>query len=462
MSAQGEPEKARSLLEESLAIGRELKDGFWIANCLRNLGHIAFWAGDYSAAACLWEATLEAYQQSGYKPAIGLALFLLGEVARRQSNEVRARAFYNDALAIARSSPAADDWLASALDALGRAASDSDNADEARRCFHESLAIRRKLGAKNNIASTLKKIGDLARVEGDSEQANRSYAECLELARESEDREALARLLGELGKVALDQFDDVKALGFWSEQMTIHRDLEAKAGIASSLSNFALVAHYQGRFEEAFSLFEEAGTICGTLGYTPGIAHSLRGCATVEHAQGGIENARALSEQSLAMFRRVTAAGGLSDGYSAGIDDVGYASQCVARAACAQGDIQAARAALNESAQIFRQTRDKRGIAECLAGFAKVARAENDATRAARLFGAAESLHKIVGPRLSPVDHHDHARVVAEVRSALGEGAFAAAWAEGRAMTWGQAIAYSSGESETAAGKGSLPTPPNL
>ena len=113
-------------------------------------------------------------------------------------------------------------------------------------------------------------------------------------------------------------------------------------------------------------------------------------------------------------------------------------------AVCRQAD--AARAALNESAQVFRQTRDERGIAECLAGFAKVARAENDAERAARLFGAAESLHKIVGPRLSPVDHHDHARVVAEARSALGEEASAAAWAEGRAMTWGQAVAYALGE----------------
>ena len=78
-----------------------------------------------------------------------------------------------------------------------------------------------------------------------------------------------------------------------------------------------------------------------------------------------------------------------------------------------------------------------------------MARAENDTNRAARLFGAAESLHKIVGPRLSPVDHHDHARVVAEVRSTLGEDAFAAAWAEGRAMTWGQAVAYALRESET-------------
>lgn len=341
-----------------------------------------------------------------------------------------------------------DDFLAQALTFFGWLALDSDHADEARRCYDESMAIRRKLGVKKDIAWTLKLFGDLARAEGDIEHANRFYAECLQLTRESDDREALARLLGVLGNLALDQSDYVKALGFWDEQMTIHQELEAKPGIAWSLSNLGLLAHYQGRHAEASSLFEEARTAFRTLGYMPGVARSLRGCASVKHAQGDIENARVLSEQSMAMFRLVTAAEGNGAGYSAGIRDVAYASQCVARSACAQGDIQAARAALNESAQIFRQTRDKRGIAECLAGFAKVARAENDAERAARLFGAAESLHKVVGPRLSPVDHHDHARVVAEVRSALSGKAFAAAWAEGRALTWKQAVAYALGEAE--------------
>ena len=42
---------------------------------------------------------------------------------------------------------------------------------------------------------------------------------------------------------------------------------------------------------------------------------------------------------------------------------------------------------------------------------------------------------------LAPADRADHDRDVAAVRAALGEAAFAAAWAEGRAMTMEQAIA---------------------
>jgi hypothetical protein len=65
------------------------------------------------------------------------------------------------------------------------------------------------------------------------------------------------------------------------------------------------------------------------------------------------------------------------------------------------------------------------------------------------LFGAAESLHQIVGPRLNPLDHHDHASVVAMLRSALGDEAFTTAWAQGRALTTDQAITYALEEPET-------------
>jgi predicted neutral ceramidase superfamily lipid hydrolase len=41
-----------------------------------------------------------------------------------------------------------------------------------------------------------------------------------------------------------------------------------------------------------------------------------------------------------------------------------------------------------------------------------------------------------------PVDRADYTRIVASVRAALDEGAFAAAWAEGQAMSLEDAVAY--------------------
>ncbi len=62
--------------------------------------------------------------------------------------------------------------------------------------------------------------------------------------------------------------------------------------------------------------------------------------------------------------------------------------------------------------------------------------------RAARLFGAANALLERSGAVLDEVDQAEHARDVAATRAQLDEATYAAAWAEGRAMTLEHAIAY--------------------
>jgi hypothetical protein len=71
-----------------------------------------------------------------------------------------------------------------------------------------------------------------------------------------------------------------------------------------------------------------------------------------------------------------------------------------------------------------------------------VAVAQAQSERAARLFGAAEALREAIGTPLPPADRAEHDRSVAAVRTALGEEAFAAAWAEGRALTLEHAVAF--------------------
>ena len=61
--------------------------------------------------------------------------------------------------------------------------------------------------------------------------------------------------------------------------------------------------------------------------------------------------------------------------------------------------------------------------------------------RAVQLWSAATKWHQN-RPRLSPVRRSRYERTVAAVRASLARQAFAAAWAEGRAMTLEQAIAY--------------------
>ncbi len=78
-----------------------------------------------------------------------------------------------------------------------------------------------------------------------------------------------------------------------------------------------------------------------------------------------------------------------------------------------------------------------------LVGLAGVAARRGDIERVARLFGAAEALGEAASATPSfPPARALYEQDLASVRQELDTKRFAAAWAEGRAMTLEQAIAY--------------------
>ncbi|MBI3973469.1 MAG: adenylate/guanylate cyclase domain-containing protein [Chloroflexi bacterium] len=95
-----------------------------------------------------------------------------------------------------------------------------------------------------------------------------------------------------------------------------------------------------------------------------------------------------------------------------------------------------------QSLALQQEAGDRWGIIECLEGLARVAGAQGQLEWGARLLGAAEALREAIGAPLPPADRADYDRDVAVVRAGLGEATFATAWAEGRAMSLEQAVAY--------------------
>jgi hypothetical protein len=108
----------------------------------------------------------------------------------------------------------------------------------------------------------------------------------------------------------------------------------------------------------------------------------------------------------------------------------------------AQGDNARALALCRESLALSRKLANKSLIAFCLTTMAGVFQAVGDAARAARLFGAAEMLLESLDAVLDPGGSLEYDSDLAAVRTELGEPAFEEARAEGRAMTFEQAVAY--------------------
>jgi hypothetical protein len=148
-------------------------------------------------------------------------------------------------------------------------------------------------------------------------------------------------------------------------------------------------------------------------------------------ADGDYAAARTMQAESVAIYREQ----GDPFGLATPLGYLGYLS-------LRQHDYVAARNYFGESLELMLQNGNPWMVAWRLEGFAGLAALQGQVERAARLFGATEAALSAVHGTFDAVDRMDYERHVAAARDQLGEEAFAAAWAEGRAMTLEQAVAY--------------------
>ncbi len=242
---------------------------------------------------------------------------------------------------------------------------------------------------------------------------------------------ARARALRGAGALAALQNDHAAARALHEESLAIYQELGDRLGISTALLQLGTITHDQGDYASARSLYEQSLAMKRELGDRLGTAMLLNNLGIVAQQQGDHTEAKSLFEQSLLIKRELG-------------DNLGVAISLyyLARVACQQADYLKARTLCQESLVIERDLGDKIGIADCLEGLAEVACRMKLPKQAAQLFGAAEIIRETYGAPIFSMDRGQHERIVAEARGMLAPKESEAAWAEGRAMTLEEAIAY--------------------
>ena len=233
-----------------------------------------------------------------------------------------------------------------------------------------------------------------------------------------------ARALGGAGGLAQSQGDYAGARTFYEESLILFRQLGDQEGSANALNSLGTIAQAQGDFAGMRALYEESLIIYRQLGHQSGIASVLLNLGVVASAQGDYSGARALYEECLTIRRHL----GQPSGIANTLLNLGAV-------ASAQGDYARARALYKESLTIRRRSGHHQGITATLHSMGLMAHQQGLTGRAGRLIGAAASMRESIGTTLTPAGQ-------AEVDTALGEAAFAAAWDAGRAMTLDEAVEY--------------------
>ena len=282
-------------------------------------------------------------------------------------------------------------------------------------------------------AKALHGAGNLAFQQADYAVAQVLHEESLTIRRQFGDQGGIAASLNSLGLIAAGQGDYTVARSLYEQSLTIRRRLEDQRGIAYSLNNLGDIAYGQGDYAEARSLYEESLKIQRRLEDQAGIAYSLSCLGNVAFRQANYVEAPTLYERSLTIQRRL----GDKRGIAASLDNLGSI-------AYEQGDSVLARTLLEESLTILRQLGDQKGIIYSLEGMARLAQGPNQLPQAARLWGAAASLRETIGI-LPHVVQEEVEKQAASVREALGEEAFAVAFAAGCAMTLDEAVEFALG-----------------
>lgn len=268
--------------------------------------------------------------------------------------------------------------------------------DEGNRWLELALAqARRARGVPMPIlAKALEAAGNLMSVQGDYKRAIALFEESLAFWQMTGNRPEIARALIALGIVVYDQGDDRRAQALFEASLALQRELGDRLGIAHALNSLGCVMNNRGEHKRAMALFEESLTLFRALRVEWGITYALVNLGRASLYLGRAEQARPLLEEGLALCR-------------------GLGNKAI--------------------------------IAEYLEGLAGVAGLQGHPRAAARLFGAAEVLRETVHAPLSPAERPNYEQIVAMACGTLDEVALKQAWAEGRAMTLEQAIAYALG-----------------
>jgi non-specific serine/threonine protein kinase len=325
--------------------------------------------------------------------------------------------------------------------------------DEGRRWLERVLAMPTSDTSptgRSARAMALLGLANLSAFQGDYRAAVDHMTENLEFCRETGNDLGVVRALNRLGFYLAHLGEAERGADLCAESVALGRRMGDPATLASSLHSAAHAALILGQWEESFALAEEAIALFRQVGNATVIAYDLRvqGLATAK--LGDPVRATQLAEEGMRISQEVGDRRGIGCSYK----DLGHYALLL-------GDVDRAVEQLRMGIALFNQIGDRWLGSICIALLGKVkieqvirvpgsdltSTAQTDRARAslletARLFAAGEIVREQDGLGLPSDLIGTYDRDVAVLRELLGKAELARAWAEGRAMSFEQAVAY--------------------
>jgi predicted ATPase/class 3 adenylate cyclase len=297
---EGDVEAAAPLLDESLALWRELNDPNGIAEVLNHQGNLARARFEYDTARALLSESLDLRRQAHNERGIAVSLRNLGMLAALQRDHDTARALYEEAVPIARRL-GEKRVLSTLTHALSIVAFEDGDRTRARELASEGLTLARELGDKQSIAEHLTVISGINSADGDAAAATSTLDEALTLLRGLGARDALAWAHTTLGDLAISAGDVANAVAHLTKALSEWRRLGDAAAVARVLNLAGWAALMAGDIVQAATWLDDAVTRARVSNDATQLALSLHSLGEQRRLAGDLDVASELLHESIAV-----------------------------------------------------------------------------------------------------------------------------------------------------------------
>jgi tetratricopeptide (TPR) repeat protein len=331
------------------------KSLIWQANFSTGMGRLEM------AEQCLQKctSTLDSpgLADQDTRPERAFLLKQRGWLADQTDQLEESKQWFEQSLALYRA--LGDSWgMANILDAMGYTAMGLGNYHEAKQHYEESLTLYKALGNQSGVATVLIRLGNVARGFADYEKARRLYDESLVLSREEGNQRGITDSLDELGFLAVFQGRFEEGTNLLRESLDIRRKLGDRANIGAGFLRLGMSLWLSGRHARGHPYIEESIRIKNDLDDIYSIGVSTQYLAMVNVYLGRYAEASAKAQMV------ITQASGHSY-------ELGRAQRALGWVELVEEKYTEARQWMQESVDTFRGIKERENIAWSLAGLSR-------------------------------------------------------------------------------------------
>ena len=306
-------ELAESYFRQAMKLSYETESANNIGYCMRSLGDLFYFSGQYDSAYFYYEEALNKYREIEDKSNEAVILVNIGYNFENKGEFETAEKYFNAAYNLAEKGNDRIN-MSTSLTAIGDLKRRYGEYDSSLVIENRSLAISKEVDNLWGVASSYLNIGNIYNLMGDFQASIRYYEKCDSLYRTFSGTEMSATPLNNIGVIYYSMGDFDQALTYFRKALNIVENTSRDKDFTSLIyGNFGEIYYYKKMYDSAHYYLNKSLAICTETGNTSYQASTrltmIRLCLEEDNLPKALENL----EENLELLRNSNEKGAVAE-----------------------------------------------------------------------------------------------------------------------------------------------------